>query len=132
MGTGKLDKKTLDKFDPKPTEVYSELKRPETQDERIRRIIREQIRPQDHGYETEEEAEDFDIEDDFEGELPISDDEFIEMRSEYPIVNEILNPTGSPDESDEVAQGDHSNPPGATGKDDDNERTGKDVDRNGA
>lgn len=102
---GKIVKVPVDQADPRPVEIPTELRRPETTDERIRRIIKEQISPHavESGMESLEESEDFEIEDDFEGELPLSDSEFAEMKSEFP---EILDQTGSPVESDMVDQPD--------------------------
>jgi hypothetical protein len=108
----KFIRKAIDKFgkkhdvkcdpsDPKPIEVALDAKRVESQDERIRRIIREQIRPESYGYESEEDAEDFEVEDDADllGELPITPEEMAYVQSQHPeLTNEILIPNSSPDQ----------------------------------
>lgn len=87
-----------DETDPRPVEVPTKLKRPETTDERIRRIIKEQISPHavQQGLESFEESEDFDIEDDFESQMPLTKAEFQEMQREFPDQMEKLFPHGSP------------------------------------
>jgi len=55
--------------DPKPMAIPVEFKRAETQDERIRRILREdklRVAANAVGVETPEEADDFEVGDDFE------------------------------------------------------------------
>lgn len=92
---GKEIKIPCDPHDPTPIEVDPKLKRVETQDERIRRIIREQIRPQEHGYETEEDNEDLDVEDDENllGDMPLTVEEMEYITSQHgDIIEEILKP----------------------------------------
>lgn len=95
----KTKKDWTDPYDSTPVEVPANLKRAETQDERVRRIIREQIRPESYGYETEEDNEDLDIEDDsgFLGELPLTPAEMEYLKSSHgDLIDEILEPLGSP------------------------------------
>lgn len=104
----KLGKKInvkCDPTDPTPIEVDPKLKRVESQDERIRRIIHEQIRPQDYGYETEDDNEDLDIEDDenLMGEMPITAEEAEYLVSQHgDIIEEILKPIREENLNEEV------------------------------
>ena len=72
--------------DPTPVEIPMDMKRPETMDQKIKRIIETQISEKAAmlGEETFEEANDFDIKDDFEVEEPVSVYEVHEMEDEYP------------------------------------------------
>lgn len=109
---GKTISVPCDKNDPAPVEVSLDLKRPETQDERVRRIIREQIRPQSYGYETEEDNEDLEVEDDenFLGELPMTMEEADYIKSKHSdIIEEVLTPHSSP-----ITEGVEPDPPPAT------------------
>ncbi len=103
-----------DPSDSKPVEISPNLKRMETQDERVRRIIREQIRPQNYGYETEDDNEDLEVEDDpeFLGELPLTPSEFNYIESTHgDLIEETLTPHSSPEQEAE-GQGDPpENPP---------------------
>lgn len=103
-----------DPNDPKPVEVPTELKRPESTDERMRRLIREHISPkaQDMGFESLEESEDFDVEDPWHDDLPITNAEFLEMRSEFPEQMEKLFPDhkGSPETDPEQPEGPEAPP----------------------
>lgn len=89
---GKVINVLCDPNDPTPVEIPADMKRPESQDERIRRIIREQIRPQDVGYETEGEAEDLEIEDDeVFADMPLTEEEFNYLKSKNSdIIEEVL------------------------------------------
>lgn len=89
---GKVVEVLCDPSDSTPVEVPANMKRPESQDERIRRIIREQIRPQDAGYETEEEANDLEIPDDEDfTELPMTFEEMEYLKSRHSdIIEEVL------------------------------------------
>lgn len=61
-----IDEQGLEKLDPTPMEIPLNMRRPETSDERIRRIITHSlsVRAQEMGHESFEEADDFDIPDD--------------------------------------------------------------------
>ena len=74
-----------DRADPVPVEVPADMKQPETMDDRIKRIIREQISPmaQEMGEESLEESNDYDVEDDFESGVPKTMYEETEMVPEY-------------------------------------------------
>lgn len=96
---GKTYEIPCDPSDPTPVAVATELNRPETQDERVRRIIREQIRPQEQGYETEEDNNDLEVDDDenFMGELPLTEAEAEYIASKHgDVIEEILTPLSSP------------------------------------
>lgn len=97
--SGKLIEVAGDPSDPRPVEVPTALKRPESTDEKIRRIIKEQISPHavERGFESLEESEDFDVDDDFDSELPITKAEFQEMQAEFPEQIKKLFPSRSPD-----------------------------------
>lgn len=125
----KFDKsKIADPSDPRPVEVDTGLKRPETTEERIKRIIRQEISPraESMGEESLEESEDLEIEDEFGSELPITDSEFQEMRQEFPEQMDKLFPSSSPVEAE--ANGEDSDEGGAPdpgptpGKEDENAR----------
>ena len=62
----KDDVQVFEKVDPVPFEVPIQLKKPESMDERIRRITQHSISraAEDMGYESFEDADDFDIPDD--------------------------------------------------------------------
>lgn len=64
--TPRLDEHGLEVPDPTPMEIPVAMRRPETSDERIRRIIAHSlsVRAAEAGLESFEEADDFDIEDD--------------------------------------------------------------------
>ena len=128
---GKKIKVPVDTADPRPVEVPTELKRPESTDERIRRIIAEQISPRavEQGMESLEDSEDFDIdEDDFAGELPITDAEFHEMRAEYPEHFQTGSPVESGTGDGEVGQSspDPKNQKEETNESDPNASSGSD------
>ena len=74
-----------DKADPVPVEIPVDMKQPETMDDKIKRIIQEQISPQaaNMGEETLEESQDYEVGDDFEGDAPQTMYEETEMVSEY-------------------------------------------------
>lgn len=83
-----------EKADPTPVEVPAELKKPESMDDRIRRIIREQISPMAArlGEETFEESEDFDVDDGFDVDDPITPYEAKLMVSEFPAPQGLQTP----------------------------------------
>lgn len=87
-----------DAADPRPVDIPAELKRPETMDEKIKRIIATEIQAKalDYGLESLEESEDFDVDDD-DG-LPESPYELKEMKSEYPV---DVGPQVSPEPVDQ-------------------------------
>lgn len=82
--------------DPTPVEVPIELKRPETTDERLRRIVRELISTKavDNGLESFEESNDFEVDDSFDGDGLMSPYEVQEMVPEFP--DNLKTPDGSP------------------------------------
>lgn len=107
LKSGNTMKVPCDPSDPRPTEIALEVTRAETQDERIRRIIREQIRPQDHGYETEDDNEDLEVEDDehFLGELPMTPAEAEYIKStKGDLIDEYLTPLSSPKTGEEAPE----------------------------
>jgi hypothetical protein len=111
--TGKKVKVPCDPTDPVPVEVPTELKRPETTDEKIRRIIAEHISPRaaEYGLETLEESEDFEIDDDFDSDLPITESEFQEMRAEFPEqMDKLFPPDSSPQEENNGGSADDTPP----------------------
>lgn len=103
--------------DPTPVEIAMELKRPETMDEKIRRIVATRISEQaaEQGSESFDEANDFDIKDDFEVDEPASPHEIFDMEPEYPedLVEEIKTPLTESESADVApsATSDESQPP---------------------
>lgn len=112
--------------DPTPVEIPVELRKPETMDEKMRRIVREQIsvKAQESGLETFEEANDFDVDDGFEDDALFSPYELKDMLPEY---NEnMVTPDGSPVYGESEASGDRKKSPEAG-----SESPGKDIESNG-
>jgi hypothetical protein len=72
--------------DTTPIEVPAELKRPESMEQKMKRIVKEQISvgAAAKGYESFEEASDFDVEDSFEGDNLLSPYDVNEMVEEFP------------------------------------------------
>lgn len=71
-GEVRLDKEGREIPDPNPVEVPAGMKRPETLAEQVQRLVRTSISAHAalHGQESFEEADDFDIEDDFDPSTP--------------------------------------------------------------
>ncbi len=85
--------------DTTPIEIPAELRRPETVDEKIKRLVLTNIQNQalKAGLESFEESDDFDVEDSFDGDGIMSPYDVHEMEPEFPV--------GSPDPQEEpVAQ----------------------------
>lgn len=92
---------------PNPIEVDVSLRRPEKLEDRIRRIMSVSSRiAQLEGYETAEEADDFDVDDVFDTALPKSPFELVDhyatMTPEQP-VSHAGDPNGTADPSPEVS-----------------------------
>lgn len=81
--------------DPTPVEVPLGFKRPPTLQEEIQRIIRAQLseHAQSRGFETFEEADDFNIDEDPD---PLSPYEVTEMQQEAAFAPEVLDPNAVP------------------------------------
>lgn len=112
--------------DPTPVEIPVELRKPETMDEKMRRIVREQIsfRAAENGQETYEEANDFDVDDGFEDDALFSPYELKDMLPEY---NEnMVTPDGSPVYGESEASGDPKKSPEAG-----SESPGREIKANG-
>lgn len=102
--------------DPTPVEIPIEMQRPESMDEKIKRIIQTQISAQAamNGTETFDEANDFDVQDDFEVAEPVSQHEMIDMMPEYPegLEEKIKSETVQPeDQKLNPSSTDDSEPP---------------------
>lgn len=94
-------------LNPNPIVVYLDSELGEAQDDRIRRIIQETISRHmyDQGYESIEESTDFDIEDEFDSDLPLT--EYEEMEDE-PWSRDFVGGTkGSDDKSGETKTNDN-------------------------
>lgn len=101
----------LEYLDPKPMEVPAELRRPESMDEKIRRIIRTNLSEQAaaQGRETFEEADDFEVEDSFDADGITSQYDLQDMDSEFPI-EEKLPAIGSSRQKPEKGERDLEDP----------------------
>lgn len=98
--------------DPTPVEIPTELKRPESIDEKMKRIIRNElsVQAQARGRESFEEANDFNVEDSFEADGVLSPYEVNEMVEEFP-VEEKVPEIGSSRQNPEKGQvGDEGRP----------------------
>lgn len=71
-GELRLDKEGREVPDPNPMEIPAGMKRPETLAEQVQRLVRHSIsaHAELHGMETFEEADDFDIDEDFDPSTP--------------------------------------------------------------
>lgn len=71
-GTIRLDDQGREIPDPNPIEIPAGMKRPETLAEQVQRLVKTSVSAYAamHGHETFEEAEDFEIEDDFDPSTP--------------------------------------------------------------
>lgn len=71
---------------PEPMEIPLDLQRVESMDERIKRILKTEIsmKAAEHGYDTFDEANDFEVTDDFEREVESSKYDVVEMQEEFP------------------------------------------------
>lgn len=97
----KIDKDWYkEKPDPVPFEVSTELRQPETVEQKIKRIIATEISQKAamKGEETIEEANDFDVEDTFDGDSMMSPYEVQEMTNEVPAGSPVVQET-EPDPS---------------------------------
>lgn len=79
-----------DKADPKPVEIPAELKRPETIEEKIKRIIRTELSAKAtmEGEESYEESEDLDMDED--DDTPLTPYEMTVMKPEFPALKGSL------------------------------------------
>lgn len=128
MGTKqKIKKENWKEYpDPSPIEIPAELKRPESMDQRIKRLVHSQIQAKamEEGFETFEEANDFEVDDSFDGDGIMSPYDVQEMEPEYP-VNEF--PSGSPVKAEK--QSEEGEVPSSS--DNKEEKNGKEIFRDG-
>lgn len=97
---GMLDKKGREVLNPKPHVLAGGLKRPPTLQEQIQRLVRKNLSDQvaAQGHETFEEADDFDVQDDFEIEptskYEMMEEEFLQPEPEPTKVEAAQQPKG--------------------------------------
>lgn len=104
---------TLEYPDPQPTHIHPDLKRAETMDEKIRRIVKVNVSQaaMEAGTETLDEANDFDVLDDFEVPEPVSKHEVFDMEPEYPVGSNPLTEPAPDPEGDSSPSGQEKNSP---------------------
>lgn len=107
-------------LDPRPMTVPTGLGRPETLKDQIRRVLRQELSDQAsrQGFESEEEANDFDVGDEFERGESLNT-KYTVMEDEFPIrQNEPPTPPEAPTEPAEEDQPSPDQPAGSTTPDD--------------
>lgn len=75
-GAARLDEDGREILDPKPVELPAGMKRPESLAEQVQRLVRRQVSEYAamHGHETFDEADDFDVGEDFDPHTPYEED----------------------------------------------------------